>query len=148
MIDKDYIEELRVLSKSEDKTEQKKAKDDLADYANTFGIKVKKTMTFDNMANFVTEELLKLAKEMEDTAPDQEDGLSINDLIVASDELDGKIVFDDVNEKAIEAVKSVDTPKQEETVVESVPSKEPVEQVEEIAVEPEVQEVIIFYRNK
>lgn len=138
MFDKEYIEELRVMSQSDDKAEQKKAKEELAEYASAYGIKVKKTMSFENMVSVIETELEKLAKEMEDTEEDTE-GTSINDLILAADTIDGKVVFDEVDESIVDAMSKADhSAKTISSEVEETPVKveEPVEIVEEVT-EPE-----------
>lgn len=85
MLDKDYIKEIQALDKKE-------AKDKLDEYAQTFGIKLKKTRSFDNMVADLEKELAKLADE---PMPEDNDGLSIADLIQADDEIEGKAVFKD-----------------------------------------------------
>ncbi|MGU4174539.1 hypothetical protein, partial [Pseudomonas aeruginosa] len=85
MLDKDYIAEIGAL-------EKKEAKEKLAEYAETFGIKLKKTKAFDNMVADLEVELAKLANE---PMPEQNDGLSIYDLIQADDEAKGTAIFKD-----------------------------------------------------
>lgn len=69
MFDKEYFEELRAIAASDDKESQKAAKTELADYAKQFDIKVKKTLSLENMIEFVETELTKLASEMEEESP-------------------------------------------------------------------------------
>lgn len=91
MIDKDYINELRAL---EDK---KEAKDKLAEYAEQYGIKVKKNRSFDNIVLDIEQALKELSEE---PMPDN-DGLSISDLIVAADEAEGlNFADEEVNPEA------------------------------------------------
>lgn len=71
MLDNDYIEEIRAL-------DNKDAKSALADYGKTFGIDLKKTKSFDNMLTDLQDELQKIADE---PMPDDNDGMSISDLI-------------------------------------------------------------------
>lgn len=85
MIDKNYIEEIRVL-------EKKEAKEKLSEYAEQFGIKLKKTKAFENMLQDLEEEFAKLADE---PMPDENEGLSISDLIQADDEASGTSIFKD-----------------------------------------------------
>lgn len=92
MIDKDYIEELRVLS------DKKEAKAKLFEYAAQFGISVKKTKSFDNIVIDIEEALNALANE---PLPET-DGLSITDLITAADDVDGvNFTNEEVKEEAI-----------------------------------------------
>lgn len=83
MLDKQYIEEIKLLDKKEAKTK-------LDEYASQFGIKLKKTKSFENMVEDLEVEMAKLAAE---PMPEVDGGLSITDLIEASDELEGKSVF-------------------------------------------------------
>ncbi len=107
MIDKNYIEEIRVL-------EKKEAKEKLAEYAASLGVDVKKTKTFDNMLADL-EAGLKAFADM--PMPDDNEGLSITDLIDADDELSGakfegdesakeeaKLLFDAPAEAKVEVV--------------------------------------------
>lgn len=107
MIDKNYIEEIRVL-------EKKEAKEKLAEYAASLGVDVKKTKTFDNMLADL-EAGLKAFADM--PMPDDNEGLSITDLIDADDELSGakfegdesakeeaKLLFDAPTEVKVEVV--------------------------------------------
>lgn len=137
MFDKEYFGELRAIAESDDKEAQKAAKTELADYAKQFDIKVKKTLSLENMIEFVETELTKLASEMEEETPAE--GTSINDLILVADTADDKVVFDEVDPSLVEAMKE---PEQKEepitvtvTVVEEAkPHTVPVE----IVVVPEV----------
>ena len=98
MLDKDYIAEIGAL-------EKKEAKEKLAEYAETFGIKLKKTKAFDNMVADLEVELAKLANE---PMPEQNDGLSIYDLIQADDEAKGTAIFkDEAKEEARLLIDSV-----------------------------------------
>ncbi|ACL78124.1 inhibitor of prohead protease [Escherichia phage JSE] len=126
MFDKEYFEELRAIAASDDKEAQKTAKTELADYAKQFDIKVKKTLSLENMIEFVETELTKLASEMEEETPAE--GTSINDLILAADTADDKIVFDEVDPSLVEAMK------EPEIVIEETKEESP-------AVEPVVEEV-------
>ena len=92
MIDKDYIEELRALSN------KKEAKAKLFEYAEQFGISVKKSKSFDNIVIDIEEALNALADE---PLPET-DGLSITDLITAADDVDGvNFTNEEVKEEAI-----------------------------------------------
>lgn len=98
MLDKDYIAEIGAL-------EKKEAKEKLAEYAETFGIKLKKTKAFDNMVADLEVELAKLANE---PMPEHNDGLSIYDLIQADDEAKGTAIFkDEAKEEARLLIDSV-----------------------------------------
>lgn len=107
MIDKDYIEELRILSNSDDKEERKEAKEKLAEYAQTYNIKVKKTMTFENMVTYINDEMVKLAEEMNKYQDEDQSGYSVNDIINACEVADGQIVFDDINKNVLDDVKNI-----------------------------------------
>ena len=126
MFDKEYFEELRAIAASDDKESQKTAKTELADYAKQFDIKVKKTLSLENMIEFVETELTKLASEMEEETPAE--GTSINDLILAADTADDKVVFDEVDPSLVEAMK------EPEIVIEETKEESP-------AIEPVVEEV-------
>lgn len=118
MIDKNYIEEIRVL-------EKKEAKEKLAEYAASLGVDVKKTKTFDNMLADL-EAGLKAFADM--PMPDDNEGLSITDLIDADDELSGAKFEGDESAKE-EAKLLFDAPA--EAKVEVVEIEEPVVVVEE-----------------
>lgn len=93
MLDYAYIKELEEIS-LEDK---RLAKEKLAEYAGTFGIKVKKTKSFESIVADIKAGLSELADE---PLPEENEGLTIADLITAADSIDGKVVFDDVKEHA------------------------------------------------
>lgn len=118
MIDKNYIEEIRIL-------EKKEAKEKLAKYAASLGVDVKKTKTFDNMLADL-EAGLKAFADM--PMPDDNEGLSITDLIDADDELSGA-KFDGDESAKEEAKLLFDAPT--EAKVEVVEIEEPVVVVEE-----------------
>lgn len=112
MLDKDYIAEISVL-------EKKEAKEKLAEYAETFGIKLKKTKAFDNMVADLEIELAKLANE---PMPEQNDGLSIYDLIQADDEAKGTAIFkDEAKEEARLLIDSVSADAPQVTVTDIDP---------------------------
>lgn len=142
MFDKEYFEELRAIAASDDKEAQKTAKTELADYAKQFDIKVKKTLSLENMIEFVETELTKLASEMEEETPAE--GTSINDLILAADTADDKVVFDEVDPSLVEAMKepeiAIEETKEESPAVEPVVEevKSDVEEVPEVKVESPV----------
>ena len=96
MIDSAYIDELRQL-------EAKEAKDKLAEYAATFGITVKKSRSFENIVLDITEKLNELANA---PLPENNEGLTITDLIQAADEKDGK-TFTEESEAPKEAIDAV-----------------------------------------
>lgn len=90
-MDYQYIEDLRAL---EDK---KEAKARLIEYAETSGIKVKKSKGFDSLVVEIEEGFKALAAE---PMPENNEGLSISDLIDADDEASGKFVAGEVKEEA------------------------------------------------
>lgn len=137
MFDKEYFEELRAIAVSDDKEAQKTAKTELADYAKQFDIKVKKTLSLENMIEFVEAELTKLASEMEEETPVE--GTSINDLILAADTAEDKVVFDEADPSLVEAMKEQE-PVEETPVVEpAIEEVQPVvEEVPEVNVESPV----------
>lgn len=142
MFDKEYFEELRAIAASDDKEAQKTAKTELADYAKQFDIKVKKTLSLENMIEFVETELTKLASEMEEETPAE--GTSINDLILAADTADDKVVFDEVDPSLVEAMKEpeivIEETKEESPAIEPVVEevKSDVEEAPEVKVESPV----------
>ena len=146
MFDKEYFEELRAIAASDDKESQKAAKTELADYAKQFDIKVKKTLSLDNMIEFVETELTKLASEMEEETPAE--GTSINDLILAADTADDKVVFDEVDPSLVEAMKEpeivIEETKEESPAVEPVVEevKSDVEEAPEVKVESPVANIL------
>lgn len=95
-MDYQYIEDLRAL---EDK---KEAKEKLVEYANQFGIKVKKTRSFDNLVLDIEAGLKELESE---PMPEDNEGLSISDLIDADDDLAGKNDFVEGHDGAKEEAK-------------------------------------------
>ena len=136
MIDKDYIEELRALS------DKKEAKAKLFEYAEQFGISVKKTKSFDNIVIDIEEALNALADE---PLPET-DGLSITDLITAADDVDGvNFTNEEVKE---EAILLFDSPTEQVEVLEVVEQEkefdhdkfeEAITQVVESEKEPEAE---------
>lgn len=113
-MDYQYIEDLRAL---EDK---KEAKEKLVSYADQFGIKVKKTRSFDNLVLDIEAGLKELASE---PMPEDNEGLSISDLIDADDDLTGKNDFVDGHEGGKEEAKLLfDAPAETPEVYEVKPS--------------------------
>lgn len=96
MLDMQYIEEIRVLDKKE-------AKDKLDEYASQFGIKLKKTKSFENMLADLETEFKALSDE---PLPEDNVGISISDLI------------DDEKEELPELVQLEDSPEAVITVIE------------------------------
>lgn len=143
MFDKEYFEELRAIAASDDKEAQKTAKTELADYAKQFDIKVKKTLSLENMIEFVETELTKLASEMEEETPAE--GTSINDLILAADTVDGKVVFDEADQSLIETMEEtkveIEEPKKE-VVITDGPAQ--IVEVEEVVEEEKPQFAELF----
>lgn len=136
MFDKEYFEELRAIAVSDDKEAQKTAKTELADYAKQFDIKVKKTLSLENMIEFVETELTKLASEMEEETPVE--GTSINDLILAADTAEDKVVFDEADPSLVEVMKEPE-PEEQPTVIEI--AEEVKQEPEQVEIKVEVPEV-------
>lgn len=94
------------------------------------------------MIEFVETELTKLASEMEEETPAE--GTSINDLILAADTADDKVVFDEVDPSLVEAMKepeiAIEETKEESPAVEPVVEevKSDVEEAPEVKVESPV----------
>lgn len=88
MLDTVYIDEMREL-------DNKDAKTMLADYGKTFGVDLKKTKSFDNMLADLQAEVDKLADE---PMPEENDGLSISDLIdnPGEDEPEDQLLLDEI----------------------------------------------------
>lgn len=105
MLDKNYIAEIEALG-------GKEAKEALAEYANGFGISVKKTRSFDNMVKDLESGLLELANE---PMPEEQEGMTITDIINAADSMSGQMVFDEPKALATELM--IDTPLVEEIKV-------------------------------
>ena len=124
MIDKNYIEEIRVL-------EKKEAKEKLAEYASSLGVDVKKTKTFDNML-IDLEAGLKAFADM--PMPDDNEGLSITDLINADDELSGS-KFEGEESAKPEAVLLFDAPEAPVEVVEVTQEVVPESEVKLVEIE-------------
>lgn len=120
-MDTQYIEELKTL---EDK---KEVKTKLAEYGAQFGITLKKSRTIDGMI----EDLKAGFKELNDIPmPENNEGLSISDLIDADDELAGKNDFiDGVDEAKVEAKLLFDAPSDLPEVVEVKAEESEVETV-------------------
>lgn len=129
-MDTNYINELLAL---EDK---KETKTKLAEYGAEFGIVLKKSRTIEGMVA----DLQAGFKELSETPmPEDNDGLSISDLIDADDELAGKNDFiDGVDEAKVEAKLLFDAPSDLPEVVEVV------EVVEEPVVEEPVVETVAY----
>ncbi|AIZ01969.1 inhibitor of prohead protease [Escherichia phage vb_EcoM-VR5] len=125
-MDTQYIEELRSL---EDK---KEAKAKLIEYGEQFGLKLKKTKSFDNLVIDIAEALKAIADE---PIPETE-GLSITDLIDADDELQGTNAhLANVEESKIEAKLLFDAPTAPAEPVEVIEIKDIPETVEIAVVE-------------
>lgn len=116
-MDTQYIEELRALK------DKKEAKAKLIEYGEQFGLKLKKTRSFDNLIIDISEGLKALADE---PLPETE-GLSISDLIDAADELTGDKDF----------IEGVEPAKEEATLLFDAP--EAVVEVIEVAELPKVE---------
>lgn len=116
-MDTQYIEELRALK------DKKEAKAKLIEYGEQFGLKLKKTRSFDNLIIDISEGLKALADE---PLPET-DGLSISDLIDAADELTGDNDF----------IEGVEPAKEEATLLFDAP--EAVVEVIEVAELPKVE---------
>lgn len=90
-MDKQYIDDLRGL---EDK---KEAKAKLIEYAEGFNIQLKKSKGFENLVLDIEAAFKEMAEE---PMPEDNEGLSISDLIDAADELEGKNDFVSGDEEA------------------------------------------------
>lgn len=99
MLDTAYIQELSEMTK------KREAKDALFDYAkNTFNITLKKNLQFEEMVEELKTQIETLASE---PMPEQNEGLSITDLIDATDTVEDTKVFaneEPAKEHAIELV--------------------------------------------
>lgn len=101
-MDKQYIDDLRGL---EDK---KEAKAKLIEYAEGFNIQLKKSKGFENLVLDIEAAFKEMAEE---PMPEDNEGLSISDLIDADDELEGKNDFVTGDEEAkLEAKLLFDSP--------------------------------------
>jgi hypothetical protein len=107
MLDMTYIEEIRALDKKE-------AKDKLDEYASQFGIKLKKTKSFDNMLIDLESEFEKLADA---PMPEDNDGISISDLIDSDVEEKEDLIQPEIKISAPEEL-IIDAPEVKITVTE------------------------------
>lgn len=118
-MDHQYIEELRQLD------DKKEAKAKLIEYAEQFGLQLKKSKGFDNLVLDIEAGLKELAAEPVDEV---EGGLSISDLIDADDEISGaKAHIEGETEAKEEAVLLFDAPFETPSVIEvpvQIPEKE------------------------
>lgn len=118
-MDHQYIEELRQLD------DKKEAKAKLIEYAEQFGLQLKKSKGFDNLVIDIEAGLKELAAEPVDEV---EGGLSISDLIDADDEISGaKAHIEGETEAKEEAVLLFDAPFETPSVIEApvqIPEKE------------------------
>lgn len=118
-MDHQYIEELRQLD------DKKEAKAKLIEYAEQFGLQLKKSKGFDNLVIDIEAGLKELAAEPVDEV---EGGLSISDLIDADDEISGaKAHIEGETEAKEEAVLLFDAPSETPSVIEvpvQIPEKE------------------------
>lgn len=118
-MDHQYIEELRQLD------DKKEAKAKLIEYAEQFGLQLKKSKGFDNLVIDIEAGLKELAAEPVDEV---EGGLSISDLIDADDEISGaKAHIEGETEAKEEAVLLFDAPFETPSVIEvpvQIPEKE------------------------
>ncbi|UPW42544.1 hypothetical protein EBPHNEJP_00257 [Salmonella phage CF-SP2] len=117
MLDMNYIEEIRVL-------EKKEAKDKLDEYAMQFGIKLKKTKSFENMLIDLQTEYENLADE---PLPEENEGISISDLIDIDKEEQKDLVQPEDKVEAKELI--IDSPVEETIAVVEVPKAEIPEDV-------------------
>lgn len=119
IMDHQYIEELRQLD------DKKEAKAKLIEYAEQFGLQLKKSKGFDNLVIDIEAGLKELAAEPVDEV---EGGLSISDLIDADDEISGaKAHIEGETEAKEEAVLLFDAPSETPLVIEvpvQIPEKE------------------------
>lgn len=119
IMDHQYIEELRQLD------DKKEAKAKLIEYAEQFGLQLKKSKGFDNLVIDIEAGLKELAAEPIEQV---EGGLSISDLIDADDEISGaKAHIEGETEAKEEAVLLFDAPFETPSVIEvpvQIPEKE------------------------
>lgn len=123
-MDTQYIEELRAL------TDKKEAKAKLVEYAEQNGVQFKKSKGFDGIVEEIKAHFAALA---DIPMPEQNEGLSISDLIDADDELEGKSAY----------VEGAEEAKQEAKLLFDAPVKAQVEikQIEKV-IESPIGEVI------
>ncbi|AJD81991.1 inhibitor of prohead assembly protein [Yersinia phage vB_YenM_TG1] len=143
MIDKNFITELKALE------DQKEAKRQLIEYAESFNIQVKKSRSFDNLVLDISEKMSELSGE---PMPEKNEGLLIGDLIQAVDEAEGKAVFNEASDEAKELINSVSDSVETKEIVfevkqpEYTPNKieviEPTQELEEVVVTAEVEIVL------
>ncbi|QQG32137.1 inhibitor of prohead protease [Citrobacter phage CkP1] len=126
MLDMNYIEEIRVLDKKE-------AKEKLDEYASQFGIKLKKTKSFENMLVDLESEMEKLA---DTPLPDDNSGVSISDLIDDETEEKPDLIQPEADQILIDSpielnikVEEIEEVKINETIEEVEKIEEPVEEV-------------------
>ncbi|ANA49525.1 minor head protein inhibitor of protease [Salmonella phage vB_SnwM_CGG4-1] len=133
MLDMNYIEEIRVL-------EKKEAKDKLDEYAMQFGIKLKKTKSFENMLIDLQAEYENLADE---PLPEENEGISISDLIDIDKEEQKDLVQPEDKVEVKELI--IDSPAEETITVLEVTNKEIPEdavRIPEIASADEIMKII------
>lgn len=129
MLDKTYIEELRTLD------DKKEAKAKLVEYGESFGLTLKKSRSFDNLVSDIEEGLKALASV---PMPEDNNGLSISDLIDADNEISGENSFIEGADGAKEDAKLLfDSP------VVPVEVVEVAEKLPEIVLEAPIGETII-----
>lgn len=124
--DKDYVEELKTL-------ETKEAKYALAEYAEEFGIKLRKNKSFDNMVQDLKEALETLAAE---PMPEENEGLSIAEIIDQEGQRIDQEPQESPQEAVVEEAKEtiVEQEKIVQTVKESAPALEKPSEVESTSV--------------
>ncbi|AKA62050.1 inhibitor of prohead protease [Proteus phage vB_PmiM_Pm5461] len=154
-IDQQYIDSLTEEYTSGE-IDRKTAKQKLSEYAKeSFNFDLNKQKSFENMIV----QLKELIDNYEEPELEDQDGISIKDLITAADQLDGKSVFNDANEEAIDLIESISTPEDhkqskektiglEKPVVEPMNVETSISEVQESPVEhPTTQEQITIKEN-
>ncbi|QQV89534.1 inhibitor of prohead protease [Proteus phage SJ_PmiM] len=102
-IDQQYIDSLTEEYTSGE-IDRKTAKQKLTDYAKeSFNFDLNKQKSFENMIV----QLKEMIDNYVEPELEEQDGISIKDLITAADQLDGKSVFNDANEEALELLSDV-----------------------------------------
>lgn len=102
-IDQQYIDSLTEEYTSGE-IDRKTAKQKLTDYAKeSFNFDLNKQKSFENMIV----QLKEMVDNYVEPPMDDQDGISIKDLITAADQLDGKSVFDDATKESLELLSGV-----------------------------------------
>lgn len=124
-IDYPYIESVKADLENNE-IDRKEAKQRVFDYAKeSFNLNLNKQKSLDNMIAQL-EDLI--ANYEEDPMPDQNDGISIAELIEATDQLEGKSIFNEAKQEALDLVTPLTTVDKLDPIV----NDKPTEVVDEI----------------